>query len=298
MNRKYRQFASIIIALALVFMLVRGIVRSCNTLSGTDSSGQVLDGGGRYVGEVNLNNPDIHCALGIPALRADVESSIIKRSQYMTSYNNSTHNPNWVSYNLSKWWYGDAPRHRGEFLPDPDLDPDLFHTLHRDYTRSGYDRGHMVRSEERTRNDADNLSTFYTTNLLPQYHELNAGPWLMLEDYCEMLCKREDKELYVVAGPLYEEDRGVIGRDVKVPSSCFKIVVVLSKGQGLKDITANTPVIAVSMPNSRDIASEHWSSYVCTVRDIEARSGMDFLTALPKELQDKVELTRYQLLVP
>lgn len=286
MSPRFRRIAALVVGLVLLIMVLRGVFRALeSTHGGVRQPSGVVQSAGSYVAEANLGSPDIHCVLGVPTAPSGQDSYLLKRAQYVTSFNTQTNNPNWVSYNLSRWWYGDAPRHRGEFLPDPDLPKDYFHVLHRDYTRSGYDRGHMCRSEERTRNDADNLTTFYTTNLVPQTHELNAGPWLALEDYCEALCKRDDKELYVVDGPIYEQDLGSIGRGVKVPSSCFKIVVILEKGQGLADCKANTPIIAVIMPNNRDCAANSWRDYVCSVHDVERRSGLLFLTALSADLQ-------------
>ncbi len=294
MRSRTRRIITILVAVLLIATLARNIIRMSHGLSGSvQTPGVVKQGSGQYVGEVNQGNAQIHCALGIPQEQDNAEHFIIRRPQYITSYNNRTHNPDWVSYNLSNWWYGEAPRHKGEFLPDPDLPSPYLRVLHRDYTGSGYDRGHMCRSEERTRNDADNLCTFYTTNLVPQTHELNAGPWLALENYCERLCKRDDKELYVMDGPLYEQDLGSIGRGVQVPSSCYKIVVVLDKGQGLANVQATTPIIAVIMPNTRDIAADPWERYLCTVHDVEQRSGIRFLTALSSDVHDKLAASHY-----
>lgn len=61
---------------------------------------------------------------------------------------------------------------------------------HSDYTNSGYDRGHMVRSEERTATDIDNKSTFILTSILPQTPKLNQQTWLSLEYACEDWCKK------------------------------------------------------------------------------------------------------------
>jgi endonuclease G len=58
---------------------------------------------------------------------------------------------------------GDVPRYQGTFKSDT-LIPDTFYRVkHSDYTNSGYNRGHIVRSEERTKTEADNLATFYLT---------------------------------------------------------------------------------------------------------------------------------------
>lgn len=284
-----RRIISIAIALAFAIGIWWFKNHSNSRDVASDSAVVTQGANGKAIAEVNPGNPDVHIAMGLPTDNTPADDYILKRAQYILSYNNNKHNPNWVSWNLSDYWYGDAERHKGQFMPDPDLPKELYRVVHRDYTNSGFDRGHMCRSEERTRNDEDNTTTFYTTNLLPQYHELNAGPWLRLEDMCQTLCKRYKKELYVIAGPIYSKDMGTIGNGVAVPSECFKIIVVLEKGQSVKDVTENTRIIAVRMPNSRDIEQSQWRNYETTVRDIEKATGYNFLSNLPQALQDKIE---------
>jgi endonuclease G len=66
-----------------------------------------------------------------------------------------------------------------------------------DYTGSGYDRGHIAPSADRTRNEADNSSTFLMTNMMPQVPEVNRGVWGDLEEYCRELVQ-QGKELYII----------------------------------------------------------------------------------------------------
>jgi endonuclease G, mitochondrial len=150
-------------------------------------------------------------------------------------------------------------------------------------------RSRTLRSEERTRTVADNTATFFTTNILPQKPDLNQGVWNDFEKYCEELCKRNNKELFVVAGGTFEKNYRVIGKGVAVPKSTWKIVVVLERGQSVKDITANTRVIAIDMPNIDGVRYDKWQKYKTTVRDLEKSTGYDFLSALPKALQDALE---------
>ena len=163
---------------------------------------------------------------------------------------------------------------------------------HDDYTNSGFDRGHMVRSEERTRSPADNRVTFFMTNILPQYHDMNAGPWLRLEEKCEELSRRQGKQLYVMAGGVLRRGKRpsrTIGHDVTVPDTFFKIAVVLEAGQGADDVTASTPVMAVLMPNKEGILDEGWEKYRTTVDEIEKRTGYEFLSAVPAAVQRVIE---------
>lgn len=235
---------------------------------------------GHYLGERFNGSPSLHVLLGVPRDASGDDDVIIERSQYVLSYNPTTRCANWVAWNQSAWWYGTAPRHRGPFLPDPLLPPQYPPVLHREYTASGFDRGHLVRSEERTRTPEDNLTTFYTTNILPQYHALNAGPWLQLEEYVERLSKEGGRELFIIAGPIYHDtSQTTIGRGVRVPAECFKIIVILPKGHSTDAVTTQTPTIAVRMPNRPDISGS-WEQFATTVSDIERATGYRFFTAL------------------
>ncbi|GIV54612.1 MAG: hypothetical protein KatS3mg039_1130 [Candidatus Kapaibacterium sp.] len=248
----------------------------------------------QFLAERSVGDPTIHVALGVPTDATPDNDVLLRRTQYVLSYNPTTRCANWVAWNQSAWWYGSAPRYRGQFLPDPLLPPEFQPVLHRDYVGSGFDRGHLVRSEERTRSASDNRTTFYTTNILPQYHALNAGPWLRLEEYVEHLCKQNSRELFIIAGPIYHDtSRTTIGRGVRVPAECFKIIVVLPKGRAKESVTSNTPVIAVRMPNLPDITGS-WEQFATTVSDIERATGYRFFTALPDYVARALKEQRLQ----
>lgn len=130
------------------------------------------------------------------------------------------------------------------------------------------------------------------TNILPQYHDLNAGPWLRLEEHCEKLAKREGRELFVMAGGVFPPGKRVtekIGKDVAVPATFFKIVVILEAGQSAKDVKATTPTIAVIMPNKTGISDEGWEKYRVSIDEVEKRTGYEFLSAVPESIQQAIE---------
>jgi endonuclease G len=169
-----------------------------------------------------------------------------------------------------------------------ELPINFYRVKHEDYTRSGYDRGHMVRSEERTAKVEDNRSTFILTNILPQHPHLNQGVWFNFEAYLERLCKLENKKLYVIAGGIFHT-KEKIGGVVTVPDSCFKIVVVLNKWETTLDITEDTPIIAVVMPNTGGIRRDKWEQYRTTVSRIEYSTGYKFLSAINEIVADSLK---------
>jgi hypothetical protein len=162
-----------------------------------------------------------------------------------------------VSWNLNKTHYGDAPRSTS-FTTDVTLPTGCLRITTSDYTNSGYSRGHMVASEERTWSIDDNKATFQMTNILPQYQDLNGGPWARFEQYLQSLAQTQDKELYVIAGGT--GNRGTLNNagKVQIPTYTYKIVVVMPYGQGLANATTtgSIQVIAVDMPNVTGISTQ------------------------------------------
>lgn len=240
----------------------------------------------------NNTNPynilSTHVSLGVPFDADSTDDYLIVRNQYVLSYNKVLNIPNWVSWELNSDWFGDVDRYSGNFITDTTLPIGFYRVKHSDHTNSGYDRGHLVRSEERTKTIEDNKSTFILTNLIPQTPDLNRGVWLNLEYYCEDLCKKDNKLLYVIAGGI-NRTKNTIGNQIVVPDSCFKIVVVLEKGQSLLDVNESTQIISVVMPNIEGVRSDKWEKYRTSVRAIENSTGYNFLDKLPINIQNIIE---------
>ncbi|TAL68898.1 MAG: DNA/RNA non-specific endonuclease [Bacteroidetes bacterium] len=235
----------------------------------------------------------IHIELGIPYDNSPSDDYLIFRTQYVLSYNKDKCVTNWVSWNLNSSWYGDVPRYSKKFITDSTLPPGFCRAKHSDYSNSGYDRGHLVRSEERTYTADNNKATFILTNVIPQTGDLNRGPWLALERYCEDLCKNNNKELYVVAGGIYHSTKKMKNK-ITIPDSCFKIIVILDKGKKLKAVNSKTQIIAVAMPNINGIRNADWHTYISTVDKIEFSTGYNFLNKIPEPLQSKLEKKKWK----
>lgn len=230
----------------------------------------------------------IHLELNTPNDNDTSDDYIITRPQYVLSYNKNLNVCNWVSYELNSNWYGDAKRYSGSFISDTTLPLSFYHVKHSDYTNSGYDRGHLVSSEQRTDNDQDNKSTFILTNIIPQTPDLNRGVWYDMEDWCLKMCKDSLKELFICAGGIYKSENK-LNQLIAVPDSCFKIVVVLEPGQRLKDVNTHTRIEAVIMPNSTGIRKDKWQQYKRTVNDIEKATGYNFLNYVRNDVQTVIE---------
>jgi DNA/RNA endonuclease G (NUC1) len=221
---------------------------------------------------------------------------IVRRAEYTLSYNNSKGEPNWVAYDLNATDFGDEDRCNC-FTFDPDLPATFTHLTTADYTGAGaaagfgIDRGHMTRSFDRTTASLDNAHTFLLSNVVPQASDLNQGPWAILENDLGDMARFQDKEVRIITGPA--GNAGTVKNEGKIviPTSTWKVAVIMPRGKGLADIHdyRDIQVIAVNMPNVAGVRNVPWQTYQTTVDAIEALTGYDLLALLPDKIENIVE---------
>lgn len=235
----------------------------------------------------------VHVALGVPTDADPSDDYLMDKDQFVLSYSPKLNAPNWASWNLDRRHLGRAPRSM-RFRSDDALPAGFYVVKDHDFVGSGYDRGHLCPSADRTASPAANAATFVLTNVHPQLHDLNAGPWEKLEEHERDLARR-GKELYIVAGGVFDREPKRIGRDpdpakrVAVPRASYKVIVVLEQGQGLESVGTDTEVIAVVMPNAPGARDHAWTDYAVSVRAVEGETGYDFLGRVPKTVQEAIE---------
>ena len=257
-----------------------------------------------------LEPPLDQLVLGNPSDATDNPSNkdnfLMVKKQYVLSFNNSRGGPNWVAWHLQASDIGDEAR--GDFHPDDSLPSGFKKITKRDYNNSGFDRGHVCNSKDRTNTRTNNDATFLMTNILPQAPGNNQGPWVKLENFERQLAQ-QGNELYIYAGAFGEGGTGEIkkknkpkklvnateiaGGQVAVPNIFWKMLVVLKRGNNdLGRINASTRVIAVCMPNQTKIRPDDWHKYITTVRNIETATGYDLLSTLPANTQNTLATKR------
>jgi endonuclease G len=215
---------------------------------------------------------------------------LLEHPEYTLSYNDERGTANWVSWHLSLAEQGNAPRCNC-FSADAALPEGFYRVQTSNYIGSGFDRGHICPSDDRSGSPSANAATFLMPNIAPQAPDLNQKCWKELEEYARRLSE-DRKELYVISGCYGSGGTGSKGAAksisngrITVPAHFWKIVLVLPEGNNdLKRITPNTEVIAVDMPNTQTAGSNSWQAFRCTILSIERATGYRFFTTLPPDV--------------
>lgn len=211
---------------------------------------------------------------------------LMEKSQYSMSYSRDNGGPNWVSWHLDSSWLGSAPR-QDDFRADTTLPAGWYRVQGTDFSGSGFDRGHMCPSADRTVTVAANSSTFLMTNMIPQLPANNQGVWANLESYSRTLVS-QGNELYIISG-----GQGlqyfIANGHVAVPAQTWKVIIVLPVGSNdVSRVTTSTRTIAVVMPNSGTIGND-WRAYRVSVDQVEAITGFDFFSNVSSGIQAVIE---------
>ncbi|MBQ7191327.1 MAG: DNA/RNA non-specific endonuclease [Paludibacteraceae bacterium] len=218
--------------------------------------------------------------LEIPQLTGNQSEQYIEHLAYTVSFNPDYNIPNWVAYCLEKTEVQGEYSRTDKFLPDPLVKGDP--VVSKDYSGSGYDRGHMAPAADMRWSQQAMKESFYMTNICPQNHNNNAGDWKDLEELVRDLAYKYDK-IYIAAGPVVVEDTNTtIGtvRKIVVPTAFFKMLL-RQKNDG------SWTAIGFVMPNKP--GNQPLMTYMLSVDEVETITDIDFFFQLPDSIQQTVE---------
>ncbi|RLT76508.1 DNA/RNA non-specific endonuclease [bacterium J10(2018)] len=208
---------------------------------------------------------------------AGLPEQIVGYEGMLVSFNKDAHVPNWVAWELTADEVaGTVPRAK-DFLVDNSVEGCA---LPKDYSYSGYDRGHMAPAGDMKWSETAMQQSFYMTNICPQNNDLNSGAWMRLEEKCRTWALA-DSAIMIVAGPvLSDELTETIGdTGVAVPRRFFKVIL---------SPYANPPRgIAFIMDNGK--VSGGMQAASVTIDEVERITGHDFFSVLPDDVEAQVE---------
>lgn len=226
----------------------------------------------------NNGNTSYPTRLEIPVALKKQDEIVLKRIGYTVSYNNTYKTPNWVAWELTREETQGKEDRKDKFVPDPDLpEPRVEHA---DYTRSGYDRGHMAPAADMKWSEEAMAQSFYMSNICPQNQKLNRDDWGDLEETCREWAKKYGR-VYIVCGPIYDKKNPKrIGKhQVAVPDRFFKVVLIENRKNPM------------AMGFLFDNAAHHQAleKYMVTVDSVEAVTKLDFFSKLSDSVENRIE---------
>ncbi|HMX39018.1 MAG TPA: DNA/RNA non-specific endonuclease, partial [Saprospiraceae bacterium] len=160
----------------------------------------------------------------------------------------------------------------------PDFEVSTESATPRDYSSSGYDKGHLCPAADMAFEQPAMEQTFLMSNMSPQVKAFNMGVWRELEE-CTRDWARKFKRLYIATGPvLAAPPIGQIGQSkVTVPSAYYKVLLAPDQHKA----------IAFLMPNA--VSDRPIMDYACTIDQVEKNTGLDFYPQLLKGLDEELE---------
>lgn len=206
------------------------------------------------------------------------EDNLIDKGTYVISYNNDYKIPNWVCYHLSKSDLNNTLKRSGQWKVEKDVAPE-YQATGKDYSKSGYDKGHLCPSADMARSLKTMQATFVYSNCAPQVGAgFNRGIWKNLEDQVRTWTK-DKGEVWIYTGVFFDKgvDPKTIGNHVGVPPHWYKIV-----------FAPPSSLIAFQFDN-KVYKGQDFKAEEIPVKTIEQETGLSFLENLDKKTRDQIE---------
>jgi len=199
---------------------------------------------------------------------------IVRHLGYTASYNHTTLCPNWVAWELTADEANGQLDGQYSFSRDPDVS--FPKASREDYSRSGWDKGHMAPRADMKWSDKAMEESYYFTNICPQDHEMNSQSWRKIEELTRRVARHYGKVL-VVCGPLYGDgEPQTIGQAcVWVPERFFKALAINISGAW-----RTVGFIVENNPQSRSPRN-----YAVTVDSVEVLAGRNLFPTIDEQAE-------------
>lgn len=214
----------------------------------------------------------------------------LSQPHFVIGYSDDRKNPLWVCYAIGQATESTAfPRK--SFTVDKRTDSRISTS---DYDNCGFSRGHMAPKfalQSRFGKDGSN-ETFIMSNVCPQYQSFNDGQWGELETLIAgtnvggtLTRGWADTfgQVWVTVGPIFDEERAPLDCGVEVPNAFYCIVI---------DLVGSAPRAMAFILDHEDERHADLSEKLVSIRNVEARTGLDFFSALPDSIEVPLESSK------
>lgn len=241
------------------------------------------------------------------ANKSDDDQTLI--FNYALEYAAEKHHSNWVAFSFDPVTSLDPAKRSNKWeQDDPNID-NAVEPTEKMHKSDGFDKGHLVASEDRTYSKMANEQTFYYANISPQIGCFNQQFWAKLEDRVRTWGRSTVDGVY---DEVYITKGGTLGKglanftgqkkanDSKYPTtdadaltlgglfcpSYYFMAVLAKKGGDYQAIGFLVPhsELLPSSPKAGDL-----QVYAVSIDKLEAETGIDFFCNLPNDTEEAVQ---------
>jgi|GEM_PF-68016 len=269
------------------------VVTASNSASETRSAVITITAGDKSV-TLNVSQEGRVVEPPAPAIRLEYPAIVDQRwfldympAEFAMEYDITKKHSKWVAWRLHEGDFGDSGR-TDAWRQDERI-PAEYRATASNFP-SGYDRGHLCPSGERTKSVEINRQTFYYSNMSPQRSDLNQGVWSQLEIFVRDWAQQRGDTLYICAGGAITNNQPIIGYEngLAIPKYHFKVVLRKRGADMFHAIgfwfeNKNYPA------RTKAYFMENLDTFIKSVDEIEILTGLDFFHSLPADIQNMVE---------
>lgn len=302
---------------ALRYAAMAALLLSALTFTACGGDDDEGDGNGNPIVQVDKKNKNANipsAASGynkairrteFPALKKTGKQKVIVYRMTSTSYDKDGVNfsvewdcdkrsQRWTCYQMHRGYSGKYGRVSDFYFDTTNLNSNEYWGEYKYF--SGYDRGHICPSGDRTASKEMNEQTFVMTNMQPQYHKFNSyddngnnGLWLRMEN---QLRKWADKlsatdTIFVCKGGTIDSETNIItriGGKLIVPKYFYMAIL-------RKSSFGYAGMAFWSEQKNAWRTNETLGSHAISIAELEKRTGIDFFCNLPDDVEAQVEKT-------
>ncbi len=272
---------TILLVGALVFVFLKGFNSSA---SDTYAESSKRDNGFRevqYESDYHASHSDFQEPIAERNYLPKDDAEVIYHNYYTLGYNEPYEQASWVAYKLTKASLLEPNVKRAKnFRYDKSIKS--YSAVHKDYSHSGYTRGHLAPAGDMAFNTTAMNESFLMSNMSPQIRPFNNGVWKELEENVRDWAF-SNQELYVVSGPVfYDDNPEFIGQrnKIAVPDAFYKILI--------DNYGADKKAVAFLIPHEK--TDTHLRDFAVSIDEVERVTGIDFFSTFFESDQDEEKM--------
>lgn len=205
----------------------------------------------------------------------------------------------WAAYPLHKCYMQGTYNRTNDWQYDPKIPTNYQTDLSIGSYKGSWVRGHQVMSNHRYSGFSDELNaqTFYSTNIMPQHGGFNSGLWNEVEAACTNKGMTTGTDtLYCVTGAWGSQGTtsDKAGKEITIPAYCFKVMLKARSNKNatpVEQITDPSQLMAIGYwaPNSSEGNTGKASNFMCSVAEVEQKTGYTFFPMLNSAVVEEVK---------